>query len=125
MEFIKLFVGPAFRKYEFVEMLSDCDINAAVVTDGIILDRAAFNRAKHLPQWAEVMKADINNPFKTREADLTEWPLRRIARFILAVPNEAGGWLLVLKSDNADELLELVGVIPGACVINTYTGEKM
>lgn len=71
MEAIKLFTNPMFNKEEFAEMLRGAmSVPTAVVDDGIILDREAFNATPSymMPHWAFMNKDDIRSELHTRPA---------------------------------------------------------
>lgn len=81
--FVKLYTSAVFDKQGFRDMLvQKCNIRCAVVDDGIILDREAFNKAD-LPEWARLNQEDVNSPLHTRPATEEEYNQARQARYIL------------------------------------------
>lgn len=128
-EFVKFFTSPAFRKHDFVAMLEENNITAKAVEDGVVLDRAAYNATENLPQWAEIMRADINNQFKVRPADVTEWPWRHRKNYVLLVEHDDGEVFELLQSDNLNDMMEqsdFCETLNISCVVvNTRTGERI
>lgn len=74
-DFVKYFTNVMFNREKFVDMLQ-CTMNvpAAVVDDGVILDREAFNAisAAHMPHWAFINRKYINSNLHTRPATSKE-----------------------------------------------------
>ena len=74
--YVKWFVGPMFRKREFIKILRyKMNVEAAEVEDGIILDRDAFNsvRLAYMPHWAYINYEYINSDLHTRPASKEEY----------------------------------------------------
>ena len=76
VSYVKWFVGPMFRKREFIKILRyKMNVEAAEVEDGIILDRDAFNsvRLAYMPHWAYINHKYINSDLHTRPASREEY----------------------------------------------------
>lgn len=74
--YIKWFVGPMFRKRDFIKLLRyKMNVEAAEVSDGIILDKDAFNsmRVAYMPHWAYINRKYINSELHTRPASHEEY----------------------------------------------------
>lgn len=81
--FVKLYTNTVFDKQGFRDMLvQKCNIRCAVVDDGIILDKEAFNKAD-LPEWAKLNQEDVNSSLHTRPATEEEYNQARQPRYIL------------------------------------------
>lgn len=99
MEVIKLFTNPMFRKEEFAEMLRDTmNVATAVVDDGIILDREAFNATPlyMMPHWAFMNRDDIRSKYHTRPATAEE--------VAMLTPNYQYTMLVLFYNKDAHEL---------------------
>lgn len=99
MEVIKLFTNPMFRKEEFAEMLRDTmNVAAAVVDDGIILDREKFNATPlyMMPHWAFMNRDDIRSKYHTRPATPEE--------VAMLTPNYQYTMLVLFYNKDAHEL---------------------
>lgn len=74
--YIKWFVGPMFRKRDFIKLLRyKMNVEAAEVSDGIILDKDAFNsmRVAYMPHWAYINRKYINSELHSRPASREEY----------------------------------------------------
>lgn len=74
--YIKWFVGPMFRKRDFIKLLRyKMNVEAAEVSDGIILDKDAFNsmRVAYMPHWAYINRKYINSELHTRPTSREEY----------------------------------------------------
>lgn len=82
--FVKYFTSEQFNKEEFRDMLvQKCNVRCAVVGDGLIINLDDFNDIEfhNLPIWAQMNKADINNPLHTRPATEQEYQAARLPRY--------------------------------------------
>lgn len=76
--YIKWFVGPMFRKRDFIKLLRyKMNVEAAEVEDGIILDLNAFNaiRVAYMSHWAYINRKFINSNLHTRPASREEYKM--------------------------------------------------
>lgn len=74
--YIKWFVGPMFKKRDFIKLLRyKMNVHSAEVEDGIILDLNAFNsiRVAYMPHWAYINRKFINSNLHTRPASKEEY----------------------------------------------------
>lgn len=79
--YIKWFVGPTFRKREFIKLLRyKMNVRSAEAEDGIILDLDAFNamRVAYMPHWAYINRKFINSNLHTRIASEDEYKVAMI-----------------------------------------------
>lgn len=137
MEFIKFFTSPMFRKQEFVDMLKyKCNVRACVTTDGIILDKKAFNAIHpgHLPHWAYLNRKYINSELHTRPATYDEYHELTKPRYsLVAVTAEKNRE--IQESDNLATMKEQANVcahvwrvaheLTAMYVVDNFTGEIM
>ena len=137
MEFIKFFTSPMFRKQEFVDMLKyKCNVRACVTTDGIILDKEAFNAIHpgHLPHWAYLNRKYINSELHTRPATYDEYHELTKPRYsLVAVTTEENRE--IQESDNLATMKEQADVcahvwrvvheLTAMYVVDNFTGEIM
>ena len=137
MEFIKFFTSPMFRKQEFVDMLKyKCNVRACVTTDGIILDKEAFNAIHpgHLPHWAYLNRKYINSELHTRSATYDEYHELTKPRYsLVAVTTEENRE--IQESDNLATMKEQANVcahvwrvvheLTAMYVVDNFTGEIM
>lgn len=76
--YVKWFVGPMFKKRDFIKLLRySMNVPAAEVDDGIILDKDAFNsvRFAYMPHWAYINHKYINSNLHTRPASKEEYKM--------------------------------------------------
>lgn len=137
MEFIKFFTSPMFRKQEFVDMLKyKCNVRACATTDGIILDKEAFNAIHpgHLPHWAYLNRKYINSELHTRPATYDEYHELTKPRYsLVAVTTEENRE--IQESDNLATMKEQADVcahvwrvvheLTAMYVVDNFTGEIM
>lgn len=137
MEFIKFFTSDMFRKQEFVDMLKyKCNVRACVTTDGIILDKEAFNAIHpgHLPHWAYLNRKYINSELHTRPATYDEYHALTKPRYsLVAVTVEENRE--IQESDNLATMKEQANVcahvwrvvheLTAMYVVDNFTGEIM
>ena len=79
--YIKWFVGPTFRKREFIKLLRyKMNVRCAEVEHCIILDLDAFNamRVAYMPHWAYINRKFINSNLHTRIASEDEYKIAMV-----------------------------------------------
>ncbi len=105
--YIKLFTTTPFHNADFAELLCEVNVEAAPVTDGIILNHTQFTdvEAARMPVWVYLNRDDINSKLHTRPASMREFRDAESAELgIKLVGNYAtsafGGWEFGQDSDD-------------------------